>query len=263
MCVINGQRVTREEFIEFMQLRRELRNSLVSAHNRELPQAQYGYTYLDWPVIKPLQGGKDFEVKMVHWEYIPSFVYDEFQLKEFRKQYMWLNAKAENLLTNEKGKASIYREGALYGRCLVLSSGFYEHRHITKMGKKGQPLKSTDKIPYFITLQNNPPYFFMAGVSRVWTNQRVNKSADTFAIVTTEANELMRKVHNSKMRMPTILPPDLAQEWIQDGLSEQRILEIAAYQYPADQMIAWPVTSKPFECETPEQEIHYENLPPL
>lgn len=46
----------------------------------------------------------------------------------------------------------------------------------------------------------------------------------------------MEQVHNSKKRMPTILNEDLAYEGMFGNLDEKRILEIAATQYPADQM---------------------------
>ncbi len=40
----------------------------------------------------------------------------------------------------------------------------------------------------------------------------------------------------SAKRMPTILTKKMAGEWISDGLSEQRITEIATSQLPADEM---------------------------
>jgi putative SOS response-associated peptidase YedK len=249
MCYINGVRVTKAEYLEFMAIRKELKNLQL---NRA---AQSGFLYQDWPIIKPAAEG--WEIKFAHWEYIPSFVRDEEHLKEQRKFYTWLNATSENLLVNEKGKASIYKEGALHGRCLVLSTGFFEHRHLQVMGKKGKLLKTPEKFPYFITLKDADQPFFIAGVSRQWNNM------DTFAIVTTQANELMQVVHNSKRRMPTILPAELAEEWICPGLSEKRILEIASYQFPADKMVAWPVDKKFIEKEDPTTQFEYENLPAL
>lgn len=250
MCYINGVRVSLAEYIEFMAIRKELRNL-------QFRQAQKGFEYQEWPIVKAVDGGADYEVKMAHWEYVPAYIRDDEHLKEQRKYYTWLNATAENLLVNEKGKPSIYREGAMHGRCLVLSTGFYEHRHVQVVGKSGKLLKTPEKFPYFITLKDLKQPFFIAGVSRQWQDK------DTFALVTTKANELMDVVHNSKKRMPTILPEELAIEWIQLGLSEKRILEIASYQFPADQMIAWPVAKKFMECPEPSSEFKYENLPAL
>lgn len=144
MCYYNGCKVTRAEYIRLMAIEKELKNLKL---NRP---AQNGFDYKDWPIIKPIYGKHDFEIVNAHWEYIPPSIYDEFALQEARKMFTWLNAKGENLFVNEKGKLSMYREGALTGRCLVLSSGFYEWRHIQKIGKRGQLLKATEKIPYRI-----------------------------------------------------------------------------------------------------------------
>ncbi|MGZ8524517.1 MAG: SOS response-associated peptidase [Chitinophagaceae bacterium] len=263
MCTYNGCRVSRAQIIRLKAIEKEIKNLRLN-----IP-AQNGFEYRDWPIIKPLYGGKDFEIKMAHWEYIPASVQDEFDLKRSREYFTWLNARSEALLVNDKGKPSMYREGALHGRCLVLSSGFYEWHNKARIGKigkyKGEVLKSTDKFPYYITVKDNPnEYFFMAGVSRVWTNHSRGQSADTFAIITAPANELMHEIHNAQHRMPTILPEDLAFEWIQEGLSETRIKEIATYQLPAGKMEAWTIAKDFLKKSEPTEPYHYPeslNLP--
>jgi putative SOS response-associated peptidase YedK len=257
MCYYNGCKVSRAEFIRLMAIEKEIKNLKLSR------PAQNGFDYKDWPIIKPAYDKKDIDIKMVHWEYIPESIYDEFALREARKHFTWLNAKGENLFVNEKGKISMYREGALYGRCLVLSSGFYEFRHIPKIGKKGQELKATEAFPYRIGKADENEYFFIAGVSRVWTNERRGISADTFAIVTTEANDLMKQVHNTKKRMPVILPEELAFEWLFGNLDQKRISELATYQFDSEEMFAYPVAKKFVTVEDPTAEVEYEDLPPL
>ena len=64
-------------------------------------------------------------------------------------------------------------------------------------------------------------------------------------------------------RMPTILSESLAYEWLFGDLDEKRIKEIASYQYPSEQMIAWPVDKYFDKIDDPTKEVHYENLPPL
>ncbi|MEP7375891.1 MAG: SOS response-associated peptidase family protein [Chitinophagaceae bacterium] len=263
MCTYNGCRVTRTEYIRLKAIEKEIKNLRL---NRP---AQNGFDYRDWPIIKPLYGGKDFEIKMAHWEYIPNSVQDHEDLKRAREKITWLNARSETLLKTEKGKPSMYREGALDGRCLVLSTGFYEWHHKARIGKlgkyKGEILKGTDKFPYYITVKDNPDeYFFMAAVSRVWTNHLMSQSADTFAIVTAPANEMMHEIHNAQHRMPTILPEDLAFEWIQEGLSEKRIQEIASYQLPGEKMEAWTIAKDFLKQPEPTEPYHYPedlNLP--
>ena len=57
MCTYNGCRVSRADFIRLRNIEKELKNLRLN-----IP-AQNGFDYRDWPVIKPLAGGKDFEIK--------------------------------------------------------------------------------------------------------------------------------------------------------------------------------------------------------
>jgi putative SOS response-associated peptidase YedK len=267
MCYWQGCKVTRGQYIRLLAIQKEVQNL------RLFRPVQKGFDYRDWPVIKPIAGKKDFEIKEAHWEYIPENIFNVQQLQEARQYRTWLNARSENLFVNEKGKRSMYLEGAMHGRILVVSSYFFERRHFPKIGKKGQVLKATEPIPYCITLNNKPDYFFMAGVLREWENVERQQSADTFAIVTTEANEMMQIIHNKKQlanpledpdpRMPTILPEELAYEWLFGDLSKERIKEIASYQYPSDQMTAWPVDKYFDRIADPAKEVYYENAKPL
>lgn len=258
MCYYNGCRVTRAEYIRLMSIEKEIKNLLFL--NRPV---QSGFEYRDWPVIAPISNGTDIDLQLMHWEYIPESIHDADELIAARKHFTWLNAKGENILVNEKGKESMYREGALHGRVLALSSGFFEWRHIPKTGKRGQPLKETEKIPYYISIDNGEEYFFMAGVSRVWHNLEMDQKAATFAVVTTEAVGPMIQIHNTKKRMPVILPPELAFEWIQNDLPEERIATIATHQYDASKLKAWPVAKNFLHADDPTKEFHYDNLPPL
>ena len=274
MCYWQGIKVTKGQYIRLKAIQKEVQNL------RMFRPVQTGFDYRDWPIIKPIIGKNDFEIKDIHWEYIPENIFNVQQLQQARLTRTWLNARSETLFVNEKGKGSMFREGAKHGRCLVLSSYFFERRHFPKYGKigkyKGQLLKSTDSVPYCITLKDKPDYFFMAGVLREWENVERHESADTFAIVTTSAREhgLMDIIHNKDVvldpneeadpRMPTILPEDLAYEWLFGDLDEKRINEIAKYQFPADKMTAWTV-AKNFDRtdEDPTKEVIYENIPAL
>jgi putative SOS response-associated peptidase YedK len=267
MCYWQGCKVTRGQYIRLLAIQKEVQNLRLNRPVRN------GFDYKDWPIIKPIAGKNDFEIKEVHWEYIPQNIFNVQQLQEARKYRTWLNARSENLFKNEKGQRSMYLEGAMNGRCLVISSYFFERRHIQKTGKKGQVLKATEAIPYCITLKDKPDYFFMAGVMREWENVERGDSADTFAIVTTKANKMMQVIHNKKQltnpledpdpRMPTILPEELAHEWLFGDLNKERIMEIASYQYPSDQMTAWPVDKYFDRIADPTKEVFYENLQPL
>ena len=51
----------------------------------------------------------------------------------------------------------------------------------------------------------------------------------------------MKQIHNSKERMPSILPGDLADAWLFSELTDQDILDIANYQIASAEMIATPL----------------------
>lgn len=98
-----------------------------------------------------------------------------------------LNAMAEELLLPRK----MYREAALRRRCLVLSTGIFEWRHIFPANKRtGQPVKTAIKYPYYISLKEQE-YFYMAAIWQPWTDQTTGEYIETFSIVTTEANPLI------------------------------------------------------------------------
>lgn len=246
MCYYNGVRVSRAEYIRLKQLEKELR-----LFNKPL---QSGFDYSDWPIIKPL-ANNDWEITNAHWELVPYWIKSKQALLDNRKKYATLNAKAETLL-----ESKMFRDSALKRRCLVLSSGFYEWRHYKPEGAKKE-----QTYPYYITVasEKEDPLFFMAGIYQPSVDFETGEAIDTFAIVTTEANELMAQVHNQKKRMPTILPQHLAEEWISEGLTEQRIKEIASYQYNSEEMLAYTISKDFRALENPIEEFEYEELPGL
>ncbi len=148
MCVVNGIRLSKADFIEFLQLKKDIRHLNM---NRVV---QYKFDYLDWPVLKPIHGKRDFEVVSMEWEFRPYWVNSMDEMQLIRKgidpktgkqgqPIPWLNAKSETLLTSP-----MFREAALKRRCLIPSSGFVEWRHHYLVGKKGKVLKTSEKIPY-------------------------------------------------------------------------------------------------------------------
>jgi putative SOS response-associated peptidase YedK len=242
-----GYRVTREQFITLRQLEKEFGASIA------LDTLRSGFTYGDWPVVIANADRTDIEVRQMHWEFIPWWIQDEEQLKASRKQGIpWLNATSEKLL-----ESKMFRDAALKRRCLVVASWFFEWRHY-----KPEGTKKDIAYPYLITLPEHE-YFYMAGIWQPWVDKSTGETIDTFAIVTTKANSIMEKVHNSKKRMPTILPDDLAYEWIMADLNEERIKQIAHYQYPAEQMAANTIRKDFKTAENPLEEFAYAELPAL
>jgi putative SOS response-associated peptidase YedK len=145
----------------------------------------------------------------------------------------------------------------------VLSTGFFEWRHIFPVNQRtGEPLKKSVTYPYYITLKDRS-YFYMAGIWQPWVDKETGEMVNTFAIVTTAANKLMEQVHNTKKRMPTILRDELAYEWIFGDPDEERITELATTQYPAELMTACTIEKEFRQSLEPTRPFQYEDLPAL
>jgi putative SOS response-associated peptidase YedK len=275
MCYYNGVKVTKPELIRLLQLEKLIAN--IQEINTDFNQGPlYNEPY---PVIRATEAKDDFVVERMEWGFLPPgnawpFLKTREDVNKFRFGYKdgtgtfipgltTLNAKAENLFINEKGKKSLYADRVMDSRILVLSTGFWEWRHLPEIGKKGQPLKSVRKIPYFIHLKDTSRPFYMAGFSSPFTDKVTGEHVNTFAVPTTVSNHLMSQVHNAKLRMPCILTEELAYEWLFGNLDAARVKEIASFQYPSELMEAYTVAKKPGEQIDPRAPFEYADVPAL
>ena len=96
---------------------------------------------------------------------------------------------------------------------MVLCSGFFEWRQVKK-----------EKIPYYITLKDDELFVF-AGIWNLTTYKK-GKTLNSYAVITVEANEIMSAIHNTKKRMPLILSPEDALQWLTPGLSVDELHKI-------------------------------------
>jgi putative SOS response-associated peptidase YedK len=182
-----------------------------------------------------LIGDNDKQIKPVeaHWEFIPSWINNFQKVVEARKQGIpWLNATSEKLL-----ESNMFAEAANKRRCLVLATHFYEWQQVNIPASKKKM-----SIPYAIKVAGEP-YFFMAGIYNNFKDIYTGESFINFAIVTTQANELMQQIHNTKKRMPTILNQELSWQWLQGSLKENYIKAIASHQKASEEMEAYTISS--------------------
>lgn len=127
------------------------------------------------------------------------------------KQYT-LNAKIETLHQKPSFK------NVLNNRCLVPADGFFEWQWLDSTGKKKQP--------FLITLPNHE-LFSLAGIWSEWLDKNTGELLNTFSIITTEANELMATIHNSKKRMPVVLTEKTEKYWLnQDPINSFKTADI-------------------------------------
>lgn len=265
MCYYNSQKIILEKRIRLKDFEKSL--SGINYLNKELIS---GFDYGLSTVIRASKGSSGFEMVKMEWGFIPHYINTRSELNLFRKgsvdsttgkfkpPVLTLNAIGEELF-----EKTTYRQAAQTRRCLVISSGFYEWRHVFPINKRtGKPTKTANKIPYRIYVSGQE-YFYLAAIWTPWVDKETGEYLESFAIVTTKANSLMRQIHNTKMRMPVILNEDLAFEWLSDTLSQQRIIEIASTQFPAELMSGYPIEKKFRESSHPATKAFYDDLPEI
>jgi putative SOS response-associated peptidase YedK len=249
MCNFLGHRVNRLEFIKLKHIEKELGTL---AAMQELEKMKSGFAYGNSPIVKA-KGTDDIELVSAHWEFIPLWIRTIAQVETARKQGIpWLNARSETMLSSK-----MFRDASLKRRCLVIASHFFEWRHY-----KAEGAKKDIAYPYLLGV-NDAEIFYMAGIFNPFTDKDTGETFDSFAIVTTQANELMSEVHNTKKRMPTILPEELAYEWIFGDLTEERIQQIASYQFASENMFAHTIAKDFKTAANPCEPFIFEELPDL
>lgn len=218
-----------------------------------------GHAYAEHPIIYRNRDDKQLHLKLMEWGCIPFFVKEE---KEFVKQRAtMLNARGERILEDTKS----YWYKIRNRRCLVPMSAFYEHRAVKGFKKK---------IPYHISLKNEP-LLFVAGLYSVVELPDANSGEVikrfTYTLITRNANEVMRQIHNNgdnRGRMPLMLPPHLALEWLNEDLSEDQYKNILHFEMPASSLDYYPVDTIRSPKARPDgkrkdEMFEWPNLPPL
>jgi putative SOS response-associated peptidase YedK len=211
-----------------------------------------GFAYGEWPVVSWLNAQQGPQVQMAHWEFVPDWIKRHADLEGFRKKYNTLNAKAETVLSGK-----MFRQAVLQSPCLVLSSGFFEWRHV-----QGEGQSKPSAYPYYIHAPA-APFFFMAGIQRDWVDLETGECVTCFAILTRPANALMTQVHNTKKRMPLVLPQSQAGAWLNPQKCEGEIQSLLETAIPEDFLTAYPVRKDFRQWSNPEQRESYAELPPL
>jgi len=151
------------------------------------------------PIVRQERDSDERELVLARWGLVPFFAKS---LADF-KGFSTFNARAEGITTS-----ATWRGPFKTRRCLVPVDGFYEW-------KKLDDTKKPAKQPFAISLKSGEPMAF-AGLWDAWKEpkkspQDVDTWLQSFAIITTEANEIMSPIHN---RMPVILPERDWKRWL-------------------------------------------------
>ena len=169
------------------------------------------------PVVRINRDSGQPEFAPMRWGLVP------FWAKDAKFGYTTINARAE-----EVASKPAYREALKKRRCLVPADAFYEWQRIDKKTKH----------PFAFALKSGEPYA-MAGLWERW-QPKEGAALETFTILTTDPNELMEPIHN---RMPVILAQRDYGRWLDSGDPARPPMDLLR-PYPAEQMVAWPVSDR-------------------
>lgn len=159
--------------------------------------------------------GDGRDATWLKWGLVPSWAKDPSMGARL------INARAETV--TEKPS---FREAFKKRRCIIPADGFYEWQR-----REGR------KQPYFFRMRDDRPFGF-AGLWERWEGEG-GEVLDSCTILTTEANEVLRPVHD---RMPVILHPEEYSLWLEAHERERAMLRELLRPYPADEMVCYPVS---------------------
>ena len=160
---------------------------------------------------------KDISLDRLSWGLIPHWCKDE---DGGRKP---INSKAETV-----AQLPSFRDAYRHRRCLVPIDGFFEW----KASKPGMP-----KQPYAIGMKSGEP-FALAGIWENWKRPETEEWLRTFAIITTNSNELVSAIHD---RMPVIIAPEDYTRWLSPLEPDPRDLLMP---YAAEPMTMWRISTR-------------------
>lgn len=186
---------------------------------------EIGGTASHWPIII-MKDGKRTAITAL-WGMMPWYAKTRKDADAYR--FKMVNARAETASESNTFKYAMQKH-----RCIIPSSGFYEHHH--EAGSKR-------KIPYFIK-EKDCEIFNLAGIYGNWVDKETGEVITSFSILTTSANELMAKIHNggdNPHRMPLMIEKDMIPPWLDPETPVEEIKQILDFHISAERLEAHPV----------------------
>lgn len=149
------------------------------------------------------------------WGLVPSWSKDTSGAAKF------INARSETAAEKPAFRAAFKRR-----RCIIPTDGFYEWQQ-----------QGGDKVPLFIHKEGRE-LFGLAGLWEIW-NSPDGSQVRSCTILTTEANDFMKPIHN---RMPVILRKDDFPLWLATGEQPVAPLQALMKPYTGHNLTAYPVS---------------------
>jgi putative SOS response-associated peptidase YedK len=157
------------------------------------------------------------EARLHRWGLIPPWAKDPSIGNRM------INARAETVATKPA-----FRRAFKERRCLLLADGLYEWQR-----------QERRKQPFYIRLRDGRPFAF-AGLWEHWEGSE-GMAIQSCTILTTTSNEVVGRIHD---RMPVILNPTDYDRWLDPSIQEPAVLKPLLRPYSADEMMAYPVSTR-------------------
>jgi putative SOS response-associated peptidase YedK len=167
-------------------------------------------------ILGVIEAADGREMKFFKWGLIPSWA------KDTAMGARLINARSE---TVEEKPA--FREAFKKRRCIIPADGFYEWQKT-----EGR------KQPFFFQMHDERPFGF-AGLWERWQGS-AGQLIESCTILTTEANEALRPVHD---RMPVILHSDDYELWLDEDVRQRERLKDLLRPFPSSEMMSHPVSA--------------------
>jgi len=171
------------------------------------------------PVIRKMDAGVRPIPAMLRWGLIPSWA------KDAGSGSRMINARSETAAEKPSFRTLLKSR-----RCLVPSTGFFEWRQQEEAGVKRK------KQPYYIHRLDKQLFAF-AGLWDHWRGGS-DEQIDSFTILTTRPNDLIRPLHD---RMPVIVRRVDYDLWLDPATHDVERLNPLLCPHPAEGWVAHPV----------------------
>ncbi len=196
----------------------------------------YYYNAFALPSIPAICSDDPSKIKLLKWGLIPSWTKSLDKANEIR--YKTFNARSESISTKPSFSKSFRSK-----RCIIPVSGFFEWQHV-----------GNENIPWYIYHSGNE-IISIAGIYDDWVENNTGETFSTFSLITTEANDLMARIHNSGKRMPVILNKTSETKWLDLSILQAHALELLV-PAPSEMLKAHTISplinSRASERNTPE-----------
>lgn len=203
------------------------------------------------PIMWLLPQEKKGHMIPVMWGLIPYYEIGANAKDYYKKTIPYgsgLNARSEKLFESNN-----YKTSAFTRRCVIPVDGFFEPHTAKKEGKEF-------KVPFYFH-KKNEGVINLAGIYAVTRDKMV-----TFTVLTKEATPLFARFHNKKQRRPVIIQDVDVDNWLNDTLNENEIMEILDNDLPDDLLKAYPISKDIYkrngEGNRPDiiEPVHYEEI---